>query len=88
MKNRLLEISLIEIIILIGLHLLNLKVGVFIGLLTGILSGAIFLITQILEWIEPSKIGRPYFYFMILTSIISFSTSMIFIQYLGWPFST
>lgn len=87
MNNRLLEISLIEIIVLIGLNLINTKVAVFIGLMTGILSFCILAITLTLELIEASKINKSYFYFMGTTSFICLSISITTIYLYGSPFT-
>jgi len=63
----LMEIFLLEVLLWLGLWLLNDYVATLLTLILGAIVSAVLLIALMSEWIERSKVPRRYFYIMALS---------------------
>lgn len=78
-----LELFLIQFIFYIGLWLWDDYIASLISIIFVAICSFIFIISLITEWIEPSKVPRWYFVFMIASIFAPFIAGAIFVGFMG-----
>ena len=82
-KIRPLELFLIEFIIYTGLWLYNDYIATLVTLIFSSILFFILIISFIAEWIEPSKVPKSYFTFMIISILAPLLAAGIFVSIYG-----
>lgn len=82
-KLRPIEWFLLEFIVYIGLWLINDYVGTLVSLIFICIFGALLLIAGISELIEPSKVPRSYYLFMVVSILAPILASLVFMAIIG-----
>ncbi|MCP3930471.1 MAG: hypothetical protein GY705_15370 [Bacteroidetes bacterium] len=86
MKGRIFEIFLAEIIAYFLLWLWNDYVATLLCLTLACIFLFILIISWVVEWIEPSRVPKWYFHFMILSVLAPVLVSAIFLGINGGEF--
>jgi hypothetical protein len=77
------EILLIEVIIYLGLWLLNDYVAMYLSMIFGSICFFILLFTGIAELLERSKVSRKYFWIMAASALAPVIAAALFFLVLG-----
>lgn len=81
------EYFLIQLILLIAIWLLNDYYGTLTSGIWGSLCLFILVVSLLVEWIEPSRVPKVYFWFMfaaVLASVVSAAIYLSFFGELDW----
>jgi len=77
--------GLIQLAIYLMLWLWDTYIASLICLLLGAIFLLILLVSLVVEWIEPSRVPRGYFLFMLIASIAPLLATLIFVLINGRP---
>ena len=83
----LLEIFLLEVVVWLGLWLLNDYLATLLTLIIGAIVLAVLLIALIAEAIERSKVPRKYFYVMWLSVVAPLAAAALYLFIFGGSLS-
>lgn len=72
------EITLIQLIFYIGLHLMDEYIGFLCSLVIGVIALAIYLVSLITEMVERSKVPGWYYKLMLITTITPILVLLVF----------
>jgi hypothetical protein len=75
----LLEVYLLEVVVWLGLWLLNDYLATLLTLILGAIVSAVLLIALIAELIERSKVPRRYFYIMLLSIVAPVAAALLYL---------
>jgi hypothetical protein len=77
------EVFLLEIIVWLGLWLLNDYLATLLTLIIGAIVSAILVIALLAEWIERSKVPRRYFQIMGLSIVAPLVSAILYMVIFG-----
>lgn len=83
LKLRPIEWFLIQFVLYIGLWLISDYIATLISVIFVVIFAAILIIAAISEMIEPSKVPRSYYIFMIVSILAPLLAGILFLSIIG-----
>ena len=83
----LLEIFMLEVVVWLGMWLLNDYLATLLTLIIAAIVSAVLLIALMAEAIERSKVPRKYFYVMVLSIIAPIAAAVLYMLIFGGELS-
>ncbi len=83
LRIRPIELFLIQFILYFVLWLSNDYLATYVSVVFGGICLLVLIVSFIVEWIEPSKVPRSYFWWMAISAAAPLLTALIYMALLG-----